>query len=337
MELDVDVVNLIVRSLQDRAPEEAAQALLEWRRLSSANERHYQDIAEIWAATSLGEAEIATTRSQAWDIIGRAKDRPVRPSRERSETRRWNHGWRIAAATATVGLGIGLALVGSFTTRSASSPVLSWGVTEYHTAEGERVTVRLEDGTIVRLAPTSRLRTTGSRTAREITLEGQAFFAVAKNPDFPFVVRTNAGDAQVLGTRFDVRVSNGDMRVVVVDGTVDVRVREHVLKISEGEMAISHAEGVPALVAVADVYSMLDWMGEVLVFQETRLDKAIGEIERLYGTTIVLTDDDLAARTITASFTGQPFEDVMAITCRAVQVRCLIDNGSATITPTATF
>lgn len=233
-----------------------------------------------------------------------------------------------AAVVLVVGIGISIAYLRP---DSGALPSLSFGVNEYHTGAGERSTVRLADGSIVRLAPESRLRFTGSKTAREVELEGRAFFAVAKDPRFPFIVRTRAGDAHVLGTRFDVRVSNGDLRVLVVDGRVEVKVQDQVVELGGGQMTVASDGEEPAVVDV-DVHSMLDWMGQSLVFQDTPLDQAVAEIQSLYGAEIHLRDQDLSTRTITAWFVDEPFDEVMAIICRAVQVKCLIGENSAEIT-----
>jgi len=71
---------------------------------------------------------------------------------------------------------------------------LNRGTREYTTAAGQRLSVTLDDGTQLTLAPASRVRlaagygegraTGGSKTrpygARELELEGEAYFAVAQ-------------------------------------------------------------------------------------------------------------------------------------------------------------
>ena len=45
---------------------------------------------------------------------------------------------------------------------------------------------------------------------REVELEGEGYFRVARNEKMPFVVRTKRLDVQVLGTRFDVKSYSTD-------------------------------------------------------------------------------------------------------------------------------
>ncbi len=45
---------------------------------------------------------------------------------------------------------------------------------------------------------------------REVTLTGEAFFDVVKNPDQPFVIHTHRIDVKVLGTQFNVKSYPGE-------------------------------------------------------------------------------------------------------------------------------
>lgn len=319
---------LIVRSLQQLASVEEERELGEWRQGSAANEKHYQELAAVWTVTGAARVRITTDSSIApllRDRSGVGRGVGLRVRRFDSVLRRAG----LATAAAIV-FGIGLSI--AYLRRDpAAAPSLSFGANEYHTGNGERATVRLADGSIVRLAPSSRLRLTENKRAREVRLDGRAFFAVAKDSRFPFIVRTEAGDAHVLGTRFDASVSNGQLRVVVVEGRVEVKVEEQAVEVNGGQMALTSDGEEPSVVDV-DVHPLLQWMGKALVFQETPLGEAVREIQLLYGAEIHLRDQELSTRTITAWFVDEPFEDVLAIVCRVVQVKCSISANSAEIT-----
>ena len=317
---------IIIRSLQRLASAEEERQLAEWLRASPANQNYYDEVAAIWAVTGSAYQEPAT----AWPDTAIARHRTVvrRIARARRTASVWRRVGLAAAAALVVGVGLSIAYFGS---DREPAPLLSFGANEYHTGNDERATVRLADGSIVRLAPSSRLRITGNKRAREVALNGRAFFAVASDPRFPFVVRTDAGDAHVLGTRFEVGVSNGELRVVVVEGRVEVKARDRTIEVTGGQMALA-ADGQEPSVVDVDVHPMLQWMGQALVFQETPLGEAIREIQLLYGAEIHLRDEELSRRMITAWFVDEPFQDVMAIVCRVTQVKCSIGANSAEIT-----
>jgi transmembrane sensor len=87
----------------------------------------------------------------------------------------------------------------------------------------ETRSVRLADGSVVRLESGTRLAVTLDRTSRRLTLEqGLARFQVAHEPR-PFIVRAGGGSVTARGTIFDIALTN-DRRVAVslIEGTVDV-------------------------------------------------------------------------------------------------------------------
>ncbi len=59
---------------------------------------------------------------------------------------------------------------------------------------------------------------------REVVLNGEAFFEITKNPEKPFIVKTQAMYTQVFGTVFNVSAyeEDGPGQVVLVEGSVGV-------------------------------------------------------------------------------------------------------------------
>ena len=79
---------------------------------------------------------------------------------------------------------------------------------ELVSANGQHKEVILEDGTKITLNSSSKIIYPTSfkdSTTREVTLIGEAFFDVAKNPNKPFLIHTPRMEISVLGTAFNVR------------------------------------------------------------------------------------------------------------------------------------
>jgi ferric-dicitrate binding protein FerR (iron transport regulator) len=74
-------------------------------------------------------------------------------------------------------------------------------------SKGARTEMVLPDGTKVKLNSDSKLQyeATFNDTIREVTLEGEAYFNVVKDPKRPFIVHTSGIDIRVLGTAFNVK------------------------------------------------------------------------------------------------------------------------------------
>ena len=72
---------------------------------------------------------------------------------------------------------------------------------------GQKGSMRLADGTIVHLNSASKISFAGNYNSEErvVTLNGEAYFEVAKNPDKRFVVTCNGVEIEALGTEFNVK------------------------------------------------------------------------------------------------------------------------------------
>ncbi|MEO8998695.1 MAG: FecR domain-containing protein [Rhodanobacter sp.] len=140
---------------------------------------------------------------------------PARAPRKPAAAPRRGMPWRRAAAVAAVFL---LGATGWVSMRSYAG-----GGVEYATAIGEQRAIRLNDGTLVAMAPSSRIRVDFSSGHRRVTLsQGEAEFDVVHDVSRPFRVYAGANMIQDIGTRFSVnRLPSGTI-VAVTEGSVQV-------------------------------------------------------------------------------------------------------------------
>jgi transmembrane sensor len=91
----------------------------------------------------------------------------------------------------------------------------------YATARGEQRTLRLADGSTLRLNGATRIAVAFAADRREVRLEsGEAYFDVAHDAARPFTVRAGTSDARVLGTAFDVDLRRDQVELAVYRGAV---------------------------------------------------------------------------------------------------------------------
>ncbi len=228
------------------------------------------------------------------------------PSRSVAWSRRWQPAMKIAAGVLLV-LGTSLAGYMAFQRPSPSGDVAQPIVHTISTARGQRMSLRLGDGTLVLLAPASTLRFTASYTSdRTVQLDGEAVFTVTHDERRPFRVRTRAFVARDLGTRFVVRAYADDSvaNVVVAEGAVavarDAAVDSVVLSPGDGAR-LTTAAGV-TLAHGLSLDSYFGWTEGRLVFRRTPLADAIQQIERWHDVEIRLASPALAARSFSATF-----------------------------------
>jgi transmembrane sensor len=310
---------LIDRARRREASEAELAKLDAWRRESPANERQYRDIARLLdAGRALAHVETASQRPSPSTIIARVSAR-------RRGAGRWTT-WTVAAAAAAVLVVV--AIRSRATVQSGEIP--GWRPAEVATGAGELTTVALGEGSVVRLAPSSRLRVRAGRE-RVVDLEGRAFFAVQRMPSHPLIIHTRAGDARVLGTRFELATTDERLEVRVVEGTVALTTPRTHVEVGAGQQGMVQHGDVSRATPAGAPAAIASWVGRFLAFQATPLGEAAREIERVYGTPVTIADSALARETITATFTDRPVEDVLNVVCSVLSARCAVTDGHVRI------
>ncbi|HUF27852.1 MAG TPA: FecR domain-containing protein [Gemmatimonadaceae bacterium] len=317
---------IIARALHGRATAREMGELEAWRAASAENERQYWETVRLLTALRDSGPRERLTPPRAADLIASVQRRRAHAAAVRSGARS-RLPWGLAAA-AVLALAVQLARSPSAPTVASDEAIPS---AEIVTAEGELATVRLPDGSVARVGPRSRLRLMLTRHERTVWVEGQAFFAVAKDSSQPFRVRTDAGDLVALGTRFDVRTHEGGLRLAVLEGRVALLTRGERTEVGSGEAAgVQDGLRIP-VVKFGDPANVTKWMKRFLAFQETPLQTAILDIERVYGRRVVLTDPALGSETITAMFTDQSLDQVVLVICTVTGLKCDVTSSQVTI------
>ena len=340
---------LIHRVLQGVATPKEEQSLAEWLAMDEIHRREFDEAAETWAV--LGRHSLIRPPGpppSAEALIRTAHVRPSGPftspaprqsSLSRPRFRRRTLG--VAAAAASIAALAVVSLMQSGPSRSLESTSPAGiglaGTYEFMTGSDETATLRLADGSIVRLAPNSFLRIETELEAadlRVVWLEGKAFFAVAEDERRTFVVRSPEGHTTVMGTRFEVLAADASFRVVVVDGRVSAKRGDEEVELTQGEMAQSGQGDLLERTQMSDVFQLLDWMGRTLVFHSTPLGRAIEEVQARFGHPIHLEDQGISELLITGTFANQSFEDVVTAICAALTLECSIHPDGATLNRT---
>jgi transmembrane sensor len=317
MEVLRKMKDLILSVLSGEATPHDARKLDRWRNESPENERFYQEFAHTWQALSLHASQGPVSAPPPLEQVVAAGDRRRRkavPLRALSE--RPSGGWWWATAAAAV-----LALLIGLPVLRSMSPALS-----INTGSAETRTVPLEDGSVVRLGPNSRLAFWNGRH-RRADFSGRAFFAVASDSSSPFLVETGVGTAEVLGTRFEASTRGDSLRLVVVEGKVALIASKHRVEATGGQMARILAGEPPSAPETVDVWSMLDWQDGLLLFQDTPLADVATELERFFGVSIEVRDAALRRRVVTAWFENEPLEDVVGTICHVVGAVCTLGDS----------
>ena len=162
---------------------------------------------------------------------------------------------------------------------------------------GKRSYLLLSDGTKVWINSGSRLvyapQFTGDN--REVFLEGEAYFEVAKDASKPFYVRTDAFTINVLGTKFNVKAYKDDKEyaTVLVEGKVSMKVQDQffskdVILAPNQKMTLMKGQSDFQRSNVDDTGFYTNWICGYLEFKNANLSDVLKSIQRYYNIDIEL-------------------------------------------------
>lgn len=131
---------------------------------------------------------------------------------------------------------------------------------------------------------------------RKISMKGEAFFAVAKNPAKPFIVAFDKYYTKVLGTSFNIKSYGEDAQhyVTVIEGKVAVgkingeKLQQYTTLSPDESVTFSTGSGNYEKSAIPGTANIVAWKKGEIRFLETPLPTVITELERWYNADLVL-------------------------------------------------
>jgi ferric-dicitrate binding protein FerR (iron transport regulator) len=192
--------------------------------------------------------------------------------------------------------------------------------------------VYLIDGSTIILEPHSTLsyaRFLDSKT-REVTLRGNAFFEIARDPNRPFLVRSGGLVTRVLGTSFRVNADPGteDVHVAVRTGKVSIY---KAADFDKGQKAfcvlLPHQEAVfhkrnqnLAFQPNADAQLLVRPTAEFISmdFDDVPVTNILDELSKMYHINIMYDRDSLQQCRLTTSLHEEKLSDKLDIICKAI-------------------
>lgn len=209
---------------------------------------------------------------------------------------------------------------------------------------GSRTRTILPDGSTVWLNAGSHISFNKdfSGTTREVTLDGEAYFDVVKQPQRPFIVHVSGYDIRVLGTAFNVKSYNTDKTVetTLIRGLVEVtkqgKAKQKPILLHPNEKLIvdkiaanaveklpysNEAAADPAaneftitpLIATTKENEIIEtaWVFNRLEFRGDSFKELAGKLERWYNIKIVFEDEDVQQLNFNGSFENETAEQAL--------------------------
>jgi transmembrane sensor len=310
--------------LDDAAESAAAEWLVRHDRGLTPQQ---QDEFFSWLAASRAHRESLERHRRLWgDFNALAQWRPEHDTMPNPDllTRHRRPGfWRrpgpVLLAAAAVALG--LAVWWSPAARPPADATLAFEAAAYRQET-------LPDGSVVDLNRGAHVVVQFSAAERRVLLvQGEAQFAVAKNPLRPFVVRAGGVDVRAVGTAFNVKLAGPNLEVLVTEGTVQVsrpavgaaataappQASVVLATISAGQRTVIPVAGPiasPVVVPASEreIAQLLGWQPRLLDFESTSLAEVVATFNRHNTLRLVIGDDALRTLPIVASIRSDNVE-----------------------------
>lgn len=227
-----------------------------------------------------------------------------------------NSAWFKIAAVGLLILGLS-SLWGLFHNKSVKYRDLTYN--EIIVPLGEKAQIVLSDGTHVWINSDSRLRypVKFGEESRDVILEGEAYFDVAKRHDKVFVVNTRDVKVNVLGTAFNVKCYPGDEKTqtTVVRGSVkveDILGKHKPVIIKPNEMAILEdnsanekvvsSQSTTITVHRVDPENLISWKDQMLDFNDESFEDLAVKMERWFNVNIKIDNEELRTQRYNGKF-----------------------------------
>lgn len=264
----------------------------------------------------------------------------------------WKSNWLKMAAMLLLALGIVTALFRekeSLQTlveglRDSSKP----GQLEIYNETETIQLVTLPDGSSVILKKRARISYPAAFAAdrRDVTLRGEAFFEVVKNPEQPFFVYAGSMVTKVKGTSFSIKANDDeeDVELVVKTGVVEVSAlgdegksevgagKKLILKPNEQVTFNRKSLNMATKTVRKPVLLNLPAESQDFEFRRTPLAEVFAEMEKTYGIRIQYDARSIAHCTLTAKLGDEPVHEKLDLICAVVNARYETHGSTVTVT-----
>lgn len=189
---------------------------------------------------------------------------------------------------------------------------------EYSTPFGVKGKVVLPDSTVVWLNSGSKITFPAkfNSKSREVSFSGEGFFEVKTNKETPMDIMLKSGlSVQVLGTKFNLSSYDNDSNVslLLLSGKVNINSAKGKVLFAVNpnqKITIDPINNKASVNSPLETLPTIGWKNGWLIFENAPLEEVFKKMERWYGQTIVVTDNSIYTKTLTAKFKEESVSQV---------------------------
>jgi transmembrane sensor len=333
---------LLERYLQNKCTDEEKEIIEKW--YGMLDKQDMQDIAP---------AQINALEQKMWDRIHEnalASEIEVPVSEISALKLKPSFRLSITLRTAAAAVIAGFILISGylFVNTGSKKPefIRSASVDDIHTTTNNTakpLIIKLEDGSRVTLQPNARLRYPRHffKSVREVSLEGEGFFEISKNPLRPFLVYNKNVITRVVGTSFIVKTNNTatETEVTVKTGKVIVSPNSGSLSfkidglltsdkgivLTPNQKTVYNASENSFATTLVDIplpiasKNSKQTTKESYSFNDTRVAEVLNQLQKSYGIEFSVEDKELYNYTFTGDLSEQNLYSQLDFLCESIQ------------------
>lgn len=344
--------SILIKYVSGELSRQEEQEVLAWAARDEANGIYLAGLKDIWISQHMPQDEASAAEVEKIMHIIR------KPGLQNAglhagggyRIKKWLF-WSVAAAVILLfGAGIWLMDFRGERLRGdilANIPVLSYKNFEtskvLYTPKGVKARLVLPDSSVVWLNSDSRIEypDTFDSLVRTVSLSGEAYFSVVKNPHRPMIVHTSKGfSLQVLGTEFNVKAYDNDDKALATLYSGEVNLLRELgnkivtTKVAPFQTVVINTSAPDRNVAKVMKESPQDdaaWKDGIMIFDSTPVSEVVKILERWHGVRFVIRDKEILNYKITATFHSESIVQIMDLIQLTSLVNYKIDNRTVTL------
>jgi transmembrane sensor len=209
--------------------------------------------------------------------------------------------------------------------------------THVTTAQQATEKIILPDQSIIWLHKDSKLTWYSSgENIRQVQLEGEGLFEVAKDAAHPFTVSYHGMTATVLGTSFSLKTATENMELSVLTGKVKLSSATDVrgIEVLPNEKIVYNGSGNGALKAVItpeEAGALATGTEYNMNFSNVAIAEVFARMEKKFDVKITVADEAIRRCSITADFTDRSLENTLLLISEIVSMKYKINGKSISI------
>lgn len=288
-----------------------------------------------WLSAAPQHREEFERVSSLWDRLEEFRDRPF-PARDAA--RKYRPRRQVFFSLPSVQLAAAMTVVLALTLVFSANSY--WGTSDevFRTAKGERLSLSLDDGSVIEMNTDTEVRVAFDRKSRTIHLiQGEAFFTVADAHARPFVVIAGQGRILDLSTSFNVYRQSDRVEVAVTDGAVSVTTNRAGPIILEPGNMLSYAAASGDYLALDRQYPEVTvaWLEGRIRFSQTPLKDVMAQLSRYHPITYVINDPAVADMKVSGTFRSDDLPLFITTLEAAFPVQATLDGRFIRLDPAA--